>query len=356
MPCERRTLRGGDRSQLIAEVVQRLRRGELCVLPTETVYGLAVLPSHEDAVARARALKGRDPEQRFTWHIARRQDFERLVPTVPLGIRRLVQRFWPGPLTVILPSREGGTAGVRLPAHDFTREVITACGEPLWLTSVNLAGQPPMLDAAAIAERFASELQLVVDDGPPPLGIASTIVRKIGPRLEVLREGLLSADDVLRGAADLVLFVCTGNTCRSPLAEVLARELTSRKLGVPQAEVIAYGVAFASAGTGGLDGIPASDGSVEAAAEIQLDLSGHSSRVFDPELIERATRIYCTGQNHRRAILAEVPEATDKIAMLRPDGLDIADPFGGTAKDYRRARDEIRAAVAARLPEWLPAG
>jgi protein-tyrosine phosphatase len=356
MPCERRTLRGSDRCQLIAEVVQRLRRGELCVLPTETVYGLAVLPSHEAAVARARALKARDRAQQFTWHIARRQDLERLVPTVPLGVRRLVQRFWPGPLTVILPARDGGTAGVRLPGHDFTREVITACGEPLWLTSVNLSGQPPMLDAAAIAERFASELQLVVDDGPPPLGIASTIVRKIGPRLEVLREGLLTADDVQRSAADLVLFVCTGNTCRSPLAEVLARELTSRKLGVPQSEVIAYGVAFASAGTGAEDGWPASDGSIEAAAEIQLDLSSHSSRVVDPELIERATRIYCAGQNHRRAILAEVPEATDKIAMLRPDGLDIADPFGGTTKDYRRARDEIRAAVAARLPEWLPAG
>jgi protein-tyrosine-phosphatase len=102
--------------------------------------------------------------------------------------------------------------------------------------------------------------------------------------------------------------------------------------------------------------MPASDGSLETAAEFKLDLSGHSSKVIDPELIERATRIYCSGQNHRRAILAEMPEAADKIAMLRPDGLDIADPFGGTPRDYRRARDEIRAAIAARLPDWLPGG
>ncbi len=354
MPCERHALRLANHGQLLAEVVARLRHGELCALPTETVYGLTVLPSHAAGVAKARALKGRGIEQPFTFHIAERTDLERLVRTVPPGIQRLVGRYWPGPLTVILPTGAGETTGVRLPAHDFTRSVIAACGEPLWLSSVNLAGEPPLLDAETIARRFADELGLVVDDGPSLLGVASTIVRKVGPRFEVLREGILSADEVLQAAAGLVLFVCTGNTCRSPLAEALARDLTGRTLGVPAKDVLAHGVAFTSAGTGTLPGMPASEGSLAVAAELQLDLSGHTSRPIEPELLARADRIYCLGQNHRHAILAEMPEVADKVAMLRPDGLDIADPYGGEPKTYRRARDEIRAAVGARLRDWLP--
>lgn len=354
MPCERRDLRTADRQRLCDEVAALLRAGQLCVLPTETVYGLAVLPSRADAVARARAAKGRDAAQPFTWHVARRADAARFWPRIPAGIDRLLDRYWPGPLTVILPDRHGGTAGARLPAHDFTRAVIEACGEPLWLSSVNRTGEPPLLDAPAIVGAFGDHVALVVDDGRSPIGMASTIVRQLERRLEVLREGILTADDVLRTAARLVLFVCTGNTCRSPLAEVLARDAAARALGVPPAEVLAHGLMFASAGTSTLDGMPASDGSREAAHEAGLDLAGHSSTALTPELLERASFVYCLAAGHRRAILAEMPEVAEKVAVLRPDGLDIADPHGRDLQVYRRTRDEIRAAVEARVGEWLP--
>lgn len=356
MACVRHELRTADRARLLADVVARLRAGELCVLPTETVYGLAVLPSLPAAVARARATKGRTDDQPFTWHLGRRTDSARLWQRVPANIGRLLDRYWPGPLTVILPARDGGTAGARLPAHDFTRDVITACGEPLWLSSVNRAGEPPLRDPRTIEQQFGEYVSLVVDDGPSLLGLASTIVRQAGPRLEVLREGILTADEVLQTAARLVVFVCTGNTCRSPLAEALARSVAGKALGVPPGDVLAHGLAFASAGTGTLDGMPASDGSLAAAAEVQLDLDAHASRSLTPELVERASFVYCLSQSHRRSILAEMPDAAAKLAMLRPDGLDVADPYGGELRAYRRARDEIRAALEARVAEWLPAG
>ena len=353
MPCVRHELRTADRSRLLTAVVDCLRGGGLCVLPTETVYGLAVLPSRADATARARATKGRHAEQPFTCHLSRREQAAQLWPHVPANIDRLLTRYWPGPLTVILPALAGGTVGARLPAHEFTREVIAACGEPLWLSSVNRSGEPPLLDAASIEREFGEAIDLLVDDGPSPIGMASTIVRQTGPKLEVLREGILTADEVLHTAARVVMFVCTGNTCRSPLAEVLAREEVGKALGIAANDVLAHGLAFTSAGTGTLDGMPASDGSRTVALEAKLDLEHHRSCVLTPELLDRASFVYCLAQSHRRAVLAEMPGAADKLAMLRLDGLDVADPYGRELPVYRRTRDEIRAAVAARVKDWL---
>ena len=198
------------------------------------------------------------------------------------------------------------------------------------------------------------EIALLVDDGPSPIGAASTIVRADGGELEVLREGILSRDEVLATAADLVLFVCTGNTCRSPLAEGFARELTAQAMGVTADRVLARGLQFASAGTATVPGMGASDGSIEAGAEAGLDLSEHLSQPVDPALWNKAIRIYCLGDSHRKALLAEAPEVGDKVELLRPDGLDIADPYGGDLMVYRRARDEIAAAVRARVGDWWP--
>jgi len=341
---------------LRSDVVAALQRGELAVLPTETVYGLAVLPSHADGAGRARAWKGRDEKQPFTWHIADVSDLDKLDVKVPLAAERLIERYWPGPLTLILPSKNGESVGVRLPAHEFTRSVIREAGEPLWLTSVNASGDPPLTDPAAIAAACQEEdgVAVLVDDGASPLGVASTIVRAERAPLEVLREGILSRDEVLSAAADLILFVCTGNTCRSPLAEAIARQLTGEAMGIPAEDVLARGICFASAGTATMPGMAASDGSLQAGAEIGLDLTGHMSQPIDPSLWERAMLIYCLSDSHRQALLAEAPEAADKVKMLRPDGLDIADPFGGDLQVYQRARDEMHAAVQARVGDWWP--
>jgi L-threonylcarbamoyladenylate synthase len=353
MALARVKLRSADKAALLATATAALHRGQLCVLPTETVYGLAVRPSHPGAVARARALLQRRADEPCSLHVADRNAARALTAPWRRPEQRLAERFWPGPLTLVLPAPTGDV-GVRLCAHDWTRSVIAAVGEPLWLCCLPGQDGAPLADPEAIAARYGAHLELLVDDGKSPLGTASTVVHRRGQRLAVTRTGILTADEVLHAAAELVLFVCTGNTCRSPLAAALARQATAQRLGVAVDEVLAHGYAFASAGTSTIDGLPASDGSLAAGAEVGLDLTAHLSRPIDRQLALRASRIYCLGSGHRRALLAELPEVADKVALLRGDQLDIADPYGGDLPRYRRARDEIRAAVGARRMDWLP--
>ncbi len=352
MALQRIEVRNADPTQqaeAAAHAAGVIARGGLVVLPTETVYGLAADPRQPEQIQRVLAVKGRPSAQEFTHHLADIAGAAAL--GVELGPRaaRLAARYWPGPLTLIVPDHGGTPVGLRVPAHPVTRAVIAARGPSLFLTSVNRTGQPPLVDPDAIAAEFGADLDLLIDAGPPPLRIASTIVRATGPALEVLREGILTRAEVLDAAARHVLFVCTGNTCRSPMAEALARDVVARHLRIDAGDVLAHGVAFASAGVFAGPGEPASEQAVAALAEVAIDLTAHASQALDPDLVARADAIYCMTAGHVERILALAPEAAAKVALLRPDGRDVADPFGASLDRYREARDELRAALVARL-------
>ena len=103
-----------------------------------------------------------------------------------------------------------------------------------------------------------------------------------------------------------------------------------------------------------MSGMSASDGSLEAGAQIGLDLSSHQSQPIEPSLWQRAIKIYCLNDSHRQTLLAKAPEVEDKLEILRPDGQDIADPYGGDLEVYQNARDQIQKAVQARQGDWWP--
>lgn len=348
---ERIEIAGVDPQQ-VARAAAAIRAGVPVVLPTETVYGLAIDPAQPQALAQARALKERPQERVFTFHLADAHDAETLA-VLPARLQRLVQRFWPGPLTIVVPGRDGHDVGLRVPAHEFTRAVIRAVGHPLFLTSVNRSGEPPLDDPARIATEFGDRIALLCDAGPAQLGQASTVVRMTGPEVEILREGILDAATVERLTAQTVLFVCTGNTCRSPLAEGLARMHVAAALGIPPERLAARGLRIVSAGVTTYDGMPASEGAVAAGAELGLDLGGHRSRSLDSVTVADAVRIYALAESHVERLLAAFPEAAGRVELLAPDGVGIGDPFGGPLPAYRAARDEIERAVRARVPQWL---
>jgi L-threonylcarbamoyladenylate synthase len=173
---------------VIRGAVAHLRAGRPVVVPTDTVYGLAVDATRPGALDRLYELKERPAELPIAVLVA---TVEQAAGIVEIGAtaRRLADEHWPGALTIVLPAHEGGTLGVRLPAHPVPRALAARIG-PLSTTSANLHGQPPPAEASAVAAVFGHAPDLLVIDGGPCPGTASTVVR-VGDdgSVEVLRQG-----------------------------------------------------------------------------------------------------------------------------------------------------------------------
>ena len=188
------------RSSAIAAAIDALRRGECVGVPTDTVYGLAADAAAPDAIEQLFELKQRPPDRSIAVLVADLHAAETLVDLTPQA-RRVAQRFWPGPLTIVAARRPGtpphlgtgSTIGVRLP-DDTIMQSIAAPG-PLAVTSANLHGEPTPATAQAVGELFPT-LGLVIDGGPRP-GASSTVVDMTGDRPVVLREGPITLAAIL---------------------------------------------------------------------------------------------------------------------------------------------------------------
>lgn len=194
-------------STATAEAADALRRGEVIAIPTETVYGLAVLPIHEP-LQRLLAAKHRSAEKGIQLLIDSIQQAEEMAVLTD-SARQLAARFWPGGLTIVLRRREdvpvpdqlgGGrpTLGLRLPDHEVPRLLARLLG-PIAASSANISGQPDATTAARVAESFGDEVALILDDGPVRGGTPSSVVDCSDPDAPpgVLREGAISARDIL---------------------------------------------------------------------------------------------------------------------------------------------------------------
>jgi L-threonylcarbamoyladenylate synthase len=185
-----------------------LRQGRVVALPTDTVYGLAVDPSRPQAVERLFGLKERPLEVALPLLIGSRQDVEDVAGRLEGAAAHLADRYWPGPLTLVVPRRDGftvdlggppasrQTVGIRLPDHPLVRGLCQELG-PLAVTSANLHREPPATTGRQVMEVFAeSDPVAVVLDGVAAGGVPSTVVECLGPTIRCLREGAIPWDDV----------------------------------------------------------------------------------------------------------------------------------------------------------------
>ena len=186
---------------LWAKAREVLARGGVLALPTETFYGLAVNPFQEEALRRLFRLKERPLEKPVLLLVATLEMLSQVAGPVSEVAAALIKRFWPGPLTLILPARPDlpdlltggtGTVGVRQPRHSITLRLVDGLGYPVTGTSANRSGQAPLTRALEVAREFGEELDLVLDAGPCPGGEPSTIVDVSRCPAHLVRAGAVS--------------------------------------------------------------------------------------------------------------------------------------------------------------------
>jgi protein-tyrosine phosphatase len=183
---------------------------------------------------------------------------------------------------------------------------------------------------------LGDSIDLLLDGGPTPDRKPSTVVQVRDGRISILREGRISAGELAEAAADVTLMVCTGNTCRSPMAEALMRRMLEASPDESGRERIVL-----SAGTCAAAGGTADAWARQVMREIGIDIEDHTTRPLTQRMIRAADRIFAMTESHRRAVLAMEPSAGDRTMLLHPDGEDISDPVGGDVEEYRRCRDII---------------
>lgn len=334
---------------------EALQKGAVVAIPTETVYGLAVDLDQPEAVQRLLALRESPPDKLITIHVGSHEDAERVARIPPCGRgRRLVSRLWPGPLTAVFPGPDGTDVGVRYPALKATSELLRMARVRAGVPSANRSGRSPSTTAAEVLEQFGGRIEMLIDSGPTRLRTASTVVRATGTRLEVLREGAVPKSSLEALDYFSVLFVCTGNTCRSPMAERLFRRYLARRLNADEGSLDKRGYRVGSAGTGAIAGAGATGPAIDVLREMDADLSTHRSRPLSMALVQDADIVFVMTERHRNLVLEWLPECGPYIKLLDPHGRDIDDPFGSELGIYRTAAGRIAEAVELRAAEIAP--
>jgi protein-tyrosine phosphatase len=352
-----------DARDVVHRAVQALAEGQLVALPTETVYGLAASACRADAVDRLIRAKGRDSKQPFALAIKSADEAADFVPDLSPLARRLARRCWPGPVTLVVENahKDGltgqlpksvrelvvpnGSIGLRVPANEMSQDVLRMMTGPIVLTSANRSGSPDAVTAEEVVREVGDDVAIVLDDGPCRYGQPSSVVRVKDNQFEILREGVVAETTLRRLASVIVLFVCTGNTCRSPMAELLMRSKMAQCVGCKLDDLEDHGVVVMSAGIAAAPGCPPSSEAVVVMKEKGLDLSRHEAQPLTDQLIRHADLILAMTQSHLQSIVERWPHAADRTRVLMPDRADVSDPIGQPIGAYRHCAVQLTEGV-----------
>lgn len=319
----------------IASCAKMIRQGGLVIFPTETVYGIAADYNHPKAMARLREVKQRAEDKPFSIHIWQKSLVYNYTSMTDPKLYKLIDTCWPGPVTVIVPDRTGNkTIGIRMPQNNIALMLVQESQCTVAAPSANLAGKPAPSTCEDALRDLDGLIDIAIDGGPASLGKSSSVVDFTGEAPKVVRQGAISQEDVDRiTGKKTILFICTGNSCRSVMAEYLLRHALQDRDDVE----------IQSAGTGVFLRSSASQETMHVLARRGIDASMHVSQPVTNILLNQADLILVMTRTHRQQILERLPAVENRVYLLgefnddpaaRQTGPDIPDPIGKPADAY----------------------
>ncbi len=353
----------------IKEAAGVINEGGLVVFPTETVYGIACRVKR-DSLARLDEVKGRAAEKHYTLHISDKEEIGKYVPFIGLKARKLIEQALPGPLTIVFELDErdlnfqreklsgevygclykNDSIGIRCPANPVAKLLLRETKNAVVAPSANKSNQPPAVDAEQALGQLDGQVEILLDAGPCQYKSSSTVVKigRKGPK--VLRHGIYSRDQLERITEVNFLFVCTGNTCRSPMAEGIFRKYLAEKLECDIDALNTIGYKVSSAGIAGFAGSAVSANAVNACSAKGIDISFHRSKGLSQQSIKESDFIFVMECQHLDSVIALVPEAAGKSFLLNGNE-EIPDPVGQSQEVYDFCAGIIEMAVKKRISE-----
>ncbi len=350
-----------DPRDIVHIMVQSLVEGKIVAAPAETAYHVLASGLRPEAVEQLLALPGRAPERRASIFLRSSSEAYDYSPHMSLVARRFANRGWPGPLVLELPVCPRISLAAQLDPT-LQRELISSdqflsqrvASHQAICQAMRLLPGPlvaaPLVDAAGNAactrEQVESslgskELALIMDDGPTHFGGFATAVRIDGNQCSVIAPGVLDMSAMTRLGQLMVLLVCTGNTCRSPMAEALLRSMLMKRFSHLFGEGLPAPVVAVSAGLSAFPGGAASAEAISVMKQRGLSLVHHQSRALSDRLLMQADLVLTMTQSHRQAIVQKWPELGSKTHLLSNNHGDVLDPFGGPETVYATCADQI---------------
>ncbi len=330
----------------IAYCARIIRQGGLVIFPTETVYGVAADYSNPQAMQRLSEIKKRPDNKPFSVLISQKGLISNYTSSRETMLYKLIDAFWPGPLTIVVPAKEDGkTIGVRMSDNLIALKLVQESQCTVAAPSANISGNDAPITCEEALEDLNGLVDAAINGGKAEIGRASTVVDLCSGKPNILREGIITQADIESVAhKKTILFVCTGNSCRSVMADYLLKSVLAGRNDI---EVL-------SAGTGVFIQSTASAETITVLRSDGIDATDHLSQPINSVLLKKADLIFVMTRAHRIQVLERVPEVEKRVYLLKefaniPSGfqmeLDIPDPIGRSHQAYKECYAVIKEAV-----------